>query len=256
MQERPSANFDDRIGDRSIDMLVLHYTGMASAAAALDRLCAADASVSAHYVIDEDGTGYRLVAEDKRAWHAGRAWWWGDRDVNSCSIGIELVNPGHEFGYRPFPEDQMQALEDLAADIVARHDIPPERVLGHSDVAPERKRDPGELLDWRRLADRGIALWPGEIAAIDAPALKLGDVGIDVVALQSGLARYGYRLDPTGVFNVQTERVVTAFQRHFRPAALDGVADPETGSILASLLAIIAADRTRSSAPAKAEPSP
>src|SRR5262249_42163258 len=145
-----------------IDMLVLHYTGMQSAAAAIDRLCDPAAKVSAHYLIEEDGTAWRLVDETRRAFHAGVSFWQGTTDVNSASIGIELVNPGHEWGYRPFPDAQMQTLETLAQEILRRHAIPPDRVVGHSDVAPARKQDPGELFDWRRLADAGIGLWPEE----------------------------------------------------------------------------------------------
>src|SRR5262249_6695143 len=144
-----------------IDMLVLHYTGMRTGEAALERLCDPVAKVSSHYLVEEDGTTWRLVPEEKRAWHAGVSFWAGERDINDFSIGIELVNPGHEFGYRPFPEAQMQALEALARDIVDRHAIRPHRVVGHSDVAPTRKTDPGELFDWARLARKGIGLWPG-----------------------------------------------------------------------------------------------
>ncbi len=160
--DRPSANFDARPEGAAVDILVVHYTGMETAEAALDRLMDPAAKVSAHYLIDEDGTLYRLVEEDRRAWHAGVASWRGATDVNARSIGIELVNPGHEFGYRPFPEAQTGALIDLAADIVARHRIPARNVVGHADVAPRRKMDPGELFDWPRLAAAGIGLWPEE----------------------------------------------------------------------------------------------
>lgn len=156
---RPSPNYNDR-APGAINMLVLHYTGMASCEDALARLCDPVAQVSAHYLIDEDGTVYQLVAEQHRAWHAGVSFWKGERDINSRSIGIELVNPGHELGYRAFPQIQMQALADLAHEILARHPIPPDRVLGHSDVAPGRKRDPGELFDWQWLAGQGIGVWP------------------------------------------------------------------------------------------------
>ncbi len=158
--EQPSPNHDARAEGKPLDMLLLHYTGMESAAAALDRMCDPAAKVSAHYMIDEDGTVYRLVDEDRRAWHAGVAHWAGEDDINSRAIGIELVNPGHEFGYRAFPEPQMAALEALCLDILSRHDIPPDRVLGHSDVAPDRRQDPGDLFDWKRLAAKGIGLWP------------------------------------------------------------------------------------------------
>jgi N-acetylmuramoyl-L-alanine amidase len=163
IRERPSPNHDSR-GEpphmRPIDMLVLHYTGMQSAAAALDRLCDATAQVSAHYVVEEDGTPWRLVPEARRAFHAGVSCWHGESSLNHVSIGIEIVNPGHEWGYRPFPDPQMAALEELCRDILSRHPIPPYRVVGHSDIAPDRKADPGELFDWPRLARAGIGLWP------------------------------------------------------------------------------------------------
>ena len=148
--ERPSPNHDTR-GGQAIDILLLHYTGMPSGEEALERLCDPNAEpgrVSAHYCIDEAGTTYRLVAEEERAWHAGVASWAGATNINARSIGIELVNPGHEFGYRPFPEAQMHSLMTLSQDILRRHAIPARRVLGHSDVAPLRKEDPGELFDW------------------------------------------------------------------------------------------------------------
>ena len=162
MKTSESPNFDARPPGARIDMLVLHYTGMVSAEAAIERLCDPAAKVSAHYLIDEDGAVRRLVDENHRAWHAGEASWRGKSDINARSLGIELVNPGHEFGYRPFPEAQMAALEALAQDILARHTIEARNVVGHSDVAPRRKTDPGELFDWRRLAEAGIGLWPGK----------------------------------------------------------------------------------------------
>lgn len=200
-------------------MLVLHYTGMESADAALARLCDPAAQVSAHYLIDEDGGIHRLVDESKRAWHAGLGFWRGDRDINGRSIGIELANPGHEFGYRAFPEPQIQALIGLSHDILGRHAIPPRNVIGHSDVAPDRKLDPGEFMDWPRLAQDGIGLWPDEAA--DPSENPLQD-----------LAAYGY--------NISTRHVVSAFQRHFRPARIDGLPDPHTCRIIAGLLAGIA----------------
>jgi N-acetylmuramoyl-L-alanine amidase len=211
--ERPSPNHDER-GDTAIDMLVLHYTGMTSAEAALERLCDVNAKVSAHYLIDEDGTIYALVPEARRAWHAGVSHWAGASDINARSIGIELVNPGHEFGYRAFSEMQISALIPLCHSILMRHPIPSARVLGHSDVAPARKDDPGELFPWKRLADAGIGLWPQAQGAAKA----------------EDLARYGY--DP----DAPQDKVITAFQRHFRPKKLDGLWDAECGGLLASLL--------------------
>lgn len=225
---RPSPNFNDRKSD-AVDMLVLHYTGMQSCDAALARLCDGEAKVSAHYLIGEGGQVYRLVAEEHRAWHAGVSCWAGERDVNSRSIGIELVNPGHEFGYRKFPQPQMQALVELSREILSRHPIPPQRILGHSDIAPGRKSDPGELFDWAWLAGQGIGVWASKsTSGAMAP--------VDNLDLQKDLARFGYEVPQTGILGTQTRAVITAFQRHFRQAKVDGVADAETGAILKSLL--------------------
>jgi N-acetylmuramoyl-L-alanine amidase len=213
--DRPSPNHDDRNG-AAIDMLVLHYTGMTSGAAAVDRLCDPASKVSGHYTIDEDGTVYAHVAEERRAWHAGVSHWAGGDNVNSCSIGIELVNPGHDYGYRAFPEAQIASLIDLCHGLLQRHPIPPSRVLGHSDVAPARKDDPGELFPWTRLAAAGIGIWP------EAMKSELG---------AEALTRYGY--DP----NAPQDKVITAFQRHFRPSNLNGEWDAECAGLLAGLLA-------------------
>jgi N-acetylmuramoyl-L-alanine amidase len=214
---RPSPNHNER--QRPVSMLVLHYTGMATGAAALDRLCEAAAAVSSHYLVEEDGTVWSLVPEERRAWHAGAAFWRGESDVNSASIGIEIVNPGHEFGYRDFPEPQMGAVEALAGDIVRRHGIAPWNVVGHSDVAPRRKQDPGELFDWWRLARAGIGLFP------EAPAAPSPDAAAD-------LARIGYETEDLAA-------TVTAFQRRFRPARLDGVLDDETRGLIAAVAALV-----------------
>ena len=223
MIERPSPNFEPRRMGLTVDMLVLHYTGMPSAEPALDRLCDPAAKVGAHYLIDEDGTIYRLVAEGMRAWHAGVASWRGETDVNGRSIGIELANPGHEFGYRPFPEAQMVALEELAGEILSRHPIPPRHVLGHSDVAPGRKTDPGELFDWPRLARAGIGLWPGDGGETGDPAAGDGE---------QLLAQFGYGIGET--VEIRTA-AIEAFQRHFRPSRIDGVMDRETHGRLGAL---------------------
>jgi N-acetylmuramoyl-L-alanine amidase len=227
--ERPSPNHDARPAGQAVDILLLHYTGMESATEALDRLCDPTARVSAHHCIDEDGTVYRLVDQARRAWHAGQSCWAGETDINARSIGIELVNPGHEFGYRAFPAPQMTALIALARDILARHPIPPERVLGHSDVAPLRKQDPGELFDWAGLAAHGIGLWPQPVVP---PAANP-----EVSEVQRQLARYGYAVPLHGMLDDETRAVVTAFQRHFRPAAVTGEPDAETAARLPSLLA-------------------
>ncbi len=239
--DRPSPSNDARSADRVIDMLVLHYTGMQSPDAALDRLCDPDVDVSAHYFIETSGTIFRLVPEARRAWHAGISAWAGETDINNLSIGIELENPGHEFGYQPYPEAQMVALEELAWDILRRHPIPRRRVLGHSDVAPSRKQDPGELFDWRRLAAKGIGLWaePAALRTTRSP-VELGDKGSSVTAAQSALAAYGYAVATDGHFDDKTRDVVLAFQRHFRPSRVDGCFDAETAAMLEALLELIA----------------
>lgn len=220
--ERPSPNHDARPG--AVDMLVLHYTGMPTAEDALTRLCDPEAKVSSHYTIDEAGVVYRHVPEERRAWHAGVSFWAGEKNVNGRSIGIEMVNPGHEFGYVPFAEAQITALIELAHGILSRHAIPARFVLGHSDVAPARKTDPGELFPWQRLAAAGIGLSP--------PALRAAD---SVPAFADQLSRFGYGVPPQ--VDVPVGAVVTAFQRHFRPSCIDGVADGECAAILAALLA-------------------
>lgn len=232
IEELPSPNCDERPAGQKVDILLLHYTGMRSAAEALDRLCDPAAKVSAHYLVDEDGTVWRLVPEARRAWHAGVASWAGAGDINARSIGIELVNPGHEFGYRAFPEPQMAALETLAQGILGLHPIPPRRVLGHSDVAPLRKEDPGELFDWARLAKAGIGMWPGDMQIV-------GGMAEDIARLQADLTRYGYEVPRTGVYDPATRAAVVAFQRHFRPLLVDGVADLGTVLRLTELLDLI-----------------
>ena len=235
----PSPNFGPRKDGARIDMLVLHYTGMKSCAEALARLVDPAAQVSAHYVIDEDGTIYRMVDETMRAWHAGEGAWRGAGDVNSRSIGIELVNPGHEFGYREFPSAQMDALIGLARDILARHAIRPIDVVGHSDVAPQRKTDPGEKFDWRALAAAGIGVWPRRPSM--AAALDTGPYGDERVLLteaQTRLARIGYGIDATGRADEATAAVLRAFQRRFRPKRIDGRLDAETFALIEAVLAL------------------
>ena len=217
---RPSPNHDRRrLGPP--DMLILHYTGMSSAAAALDRLCDPAARVSAHYLVEEDGRIWQLVPEARRAWHAGESGWLDRRDINAHSIGVEIVNPGHELGYRAFPDEQIAAVAELCRGIMARWRVPRRFVLGHSDVAPHRKQDPGERFPWDALARAGIGIWPDFSAA---PAGVPGSAG----ELQAALAAFGYDLAPTGTLDARTAVVVTAFQRHFRPRNCDGVADLET----------------------------
>jgi N-acetylmuramoyl-L-alanine amidase len=237
----PSPNFGARRGVGRPDMLLLHYTGVEAANKAIDWLSRPESGVSAHYVIDEAGGITQLVAESMRAWHAGIAVWAGETDINSASVGIEIHNPGHELGYREFPEPQLRALEALALDVIARHRIPPERVLAHSDVAPARKKDPGEKFPWARLAAAGIGHWvvPEPVNwACDGLATAKGR---RVAEAQALLARYGYGVELTGVADAATQGVVRAFQRHFRPERADGRIDHSTIATLERLIAALAA---------------
>lgn len=214
-----SPNHDER--KLPVTMLVLHYTGMPDCQGALDRLTSPEAKVSSHYCVDEDGSIYRLVEEDRRAWHAGRSYWRGVRDVNSASIGIEIVNPGHEFGYRPFPDEQIAALIPLVADIKERHGIGRGNVVGHSDIAPGRKEDPGELFPWEALAKRRLAL--------PSPTRGLIDPFWPDAAFLLALERFGYDV-------TDHAKAVIAFQRRFRPARVDGIVDGECRAKLLALL--------------------
>ncbi len=235
----PSANYGARAGPP--DMILLHYTGMPTGEAALERLRDPAAQVSAHYLVEEDGRVFALVPEERRAWHAGRAFWRGLTDINSASVGIEIVNPGHEFGYRAFSDAQTLSVINLVADIRSRWTIPDSRILAHSDVAPDRKEDPGELFPWKRLAEAGHGLWAEPPAAPGAP-LRAGDEGPGVFALQAGLTRLGYDSAPSGVYDGATATVVRAFQRHWRPSKVDGEADGETRARLIAVLRLAAAD--------------
>ena len=234
IRDLPSPNHDARPDGTPIDTLVLHYTGMPTAAEAIARLRDPAARVSAHYVVEEDGTVWRLVPEERRAWHAGISHWRGREALNGRSIGIEVVNPGHEWGYRPFPALQMAALCDLCLEILARHPaITPRDVVAHSDVAPDRKQDPGELFDWEGLAANGVGLWPAGVA-----------VGEDTAPVAGGaeralplLAAIGYRTD------LPAPLLLAAFQRHWRPERVDGAADAGTLRRLEALAALLGEDR-------------
>jgi len=234
----PSPNHGERKDGRRPDMIVLHYTGMPHAPAALERLCAPTSEVSSHYFVFEDGRVIQLVPESRRAWHAGAAIWAAETDINSCSIGIEIANPGHEYGYRDFPKRQIAAVTTLCRGILTRHTIPPARVLGHSDVAPSRKQDPGEKFPWRTLHDSGVGHWvkPAKITEGGAP-LALGDRGDAVAAMQTSLSTYGYGIAVNGHYDSAMHEVVAAFQRHFRPERVDGVSDASTRNTLQDLLA-------------------
>jgi N-acetylmuramoyl-L-alanine amidase len=220
-------------------MLLLHYTGMADGDVALRWMCMERSQVSSHYLVHEDGRIVQLVREVDRAWHAGAGSWRGGDDINSRSIGIEIVNPGHEHGYRPFPPEQIAALLALCQEIVDRWQIAPEDVLGHSDVAPGRKLDPGELFPWAALAAGGVGHFTRPEAITGGRFFGLGDSGEPVTAYQSLLAAYGYGIEPTGRFDERTRAVTIAFQQHFRPAKVDGVADMSTITTLHRLLSTL-----------------
>jgi N-acetylmuramoyl-L-alanine amidase len=234
---QPSPNLDERKGGPP-DMILLHYTGMQTGEAALQRLCTRESKVSAHYVVFEDGRIVQCVPESMRAWHAGASSWAGETDINSRSIGIEIVNPGHEFGYRDFPLRQTAAVISLCKSIYTRRGpISADRVLGHSDVAPARKQDPGERFPWELLSESGIGHWVRAAQLnLEGTTLRASDRGEAVTRLQRTLRNYGYGIADTGVFDDNTREVVAAFQRHFRPARVDGIADPSTLLTLRALI--------------------
>ncbi len=234
IRDLPSPNHDSRPQDGRIDMLVLHYTGMRSAKDALDRLRDPAARVSSHYVVEEDGAIWRLVPETLRAWHAGVSHWRGHAGLNDRSIGIEIVNPGHEFGYRDFPVLQTAAVCDLCLDVLGRHPIPPRNVVGHSDIAPDRKEDPGELFDWEGLAQNGVGLWPQGVPDLGTAGQVRDAAGLREV--RAALAAIGYRVDREGALDPALAGVLRAFQRHWRGEAVTGQADAGT---LARLLAVV-----------------
>lgn len=233
-------------------MIVLHYTGMPDANAALERLSASDSEVSAHYFVFEDGRIVQLVQESRRAWHAGASSWAGETDINSCSVGIEIANPGHDYGYPDFPKRQIAAVTALCRGIQTRNSILPVRVLAHSDVAPGRKQDPGEKFPWRILYDSGVGLWVEPAPIIEGVLLALGDRGDAVSEMQDLLGQYGYGVNVNGNYDSVMHDVVAAFQRHFRPLRVDGVSDESTRATLRSLLAArlrAIGARTRDSGP-------
>lgn len=235
---QPSPNFDERAGNRRPDMILLHYTGMPTGQAALSRLTMAASKVSSHYVVFEDGRIVQLVLEAKRAWHAGVSSWAGETDINSRSIGIEIVNPGHEFGYVNFPLRQIAAVISLCKGILTRRGpISADRILAHSDVAPSRKQDPGEKFPWELLSESGIGHWVRAAPLdLDGITLRPGDRGDQVTRMQRTLKAYGYGIEDNGHFDDAARDVITAFQRHFRPARVDGIADPSTLLTLRALV--------------------
>ena len=234
----PSPNHGERKDGRRPDLILLHYTGMEQADAALVRLTTHGSQVSAHYFVFEDGRIVQMVEESRRAWHAGDSFWAGETDINSCSIGIEIANPGHDFGYPEFPARQIAAVTALCRSILTRHAVPVARVLAHSDVAPSRKQDPGEKFPWRLLHDSGIGHWVKPAPLVDdEPIFALGDGSDAITTMQKSLAEYGYGVPTNGAYDSATQAVVAAFQRHFRPQRVDGIADGSTRKTLQELLA-------------------
>jgi N-acetylmuramoyl-L-alanine amidase len=244
----PSANFGERNKGRIPDMILLHYTGMPDVQGAIAQLCTAGTDVSAHYIVLEDGRIIQCVPESKRAWHAGVGTWAGEDDINSCSIGVEIVNRGHDWGYPEFPLRQIAAVIALCRGIMLRRNVPSHRVLAHSDVAPSRKKDPGEKFPWHSMANSGVGHWVQPAPIVPSEGLKLGAISEAVRDLQLALARYGYGVPVTGKYDTTTTEVVTAFQRHFRPGRVDGVADHSTLMTLQSLLASLPAEATAAAA--------
>src|SRR6476469_3489744 len=238
----PSPNYGDRNGGRLADMIVLHYTGMPDVEGAIAQLCTRGTDVSAHYIVLEDGRIVQSVPESKRAWHAGVSSWAGEEDINSCSIGVEIINRGHDWGYPDFPLRQIAATIALCRGIMLRRKVPSHRVLGHSDVAPARKKDPGEKFPWHSLANSGVGHWVQPAPITPGHALTAGAVSDDVRDLQQALAKYGYSIPVTGEYDATTVEVVTAFQRHFRPERVDGIADHSTLATLQALLVRLATD--------------
>ena len=239
MRVRSSPNQDARPPAIPIDTLVLHYTGMRTAETALERLCDPASRVSSHYVVEEDGTIWQLVPEERRAWHAGASFWRGNTHINARSIGIEIVNPGHEWGYRPFPAAQMQGLLTLCQALLARHPIPHRNVVAHSDIAPDRKQDPGELFDFSFLSRNGVGLFPHHVADLGTSGAPLSAAALAPV--RADLIAVGYDLAPTGAPDPSLAAVLTAFQRHWRPEAITGAADRGTRARLAALIDLFAA---------------
>ena len=239
---RLSPNCDERLPPEGhdkpvIDTIILHYTGMESAEAALERMCDPDAEVSAHYMIDEQGKVFELVAPEKRAWHAGVSFWQGRNGLNHTSIGIELVNPGHDLGYLGFPEAQIESLLALLRSLRDKFDIPANRYLGHSDVAPGRKVDPGEKFPWQRLSEEGFGVWP--TSRCDATLTnkktilaKKGMMGSEIASLNKLLVLAGYSVPVNEEFSQMTADALAAFQRHWHQEGVHGYLDESTLVVL------------------------
>ncbi|MEE2951723.1 MAG: N-acetylmuramoyl-L-alanine amidase [Pseudomonadota bacterium] len=236
---RPSPNHNERVGVARPDILLLHYTGMGTAEQALERLTSPEAEVSSHYLVHEDGRIVQMVAEERRAWHAGRGSWRGKGDINSRSIGIEIVNGGYVAGLPPYSDSQIEAVIALCRDCVTRHGIEPHRVLAHSDIAPDRKEDPGEHFPWDRLFFAGVGHMVRPSPIRGGRFLSIGDEGAPVEAYRQLLAAYGYGIEAGGRFDEATRLATIAFQRHFRPERVDGVADVSTVETLHRLLSAL-----------------
>ncbi|MAI88958.1 N-acetylmuramoyl-L-alanine amidase [Ponticaulis sp.] len=240
--DSPSPNFNDR--RFPVDMLVLHYTGMKTGPSALERMCDPKAEVSSHYMVEENGDVFQLVDESMRAWHAGRSSWFGDTDLNSRSVGIEIVNRGHNIPLpggelQPYFRAQIESVIELSKSILDRHKIPQNRVVGHSDIAPERKDDPGEHFPWEELSERGVGFWPvrpDETAfpsvAPQGEGIKLGETSERVAELQSLLAQIGYAVEADGTYDKFLGIVITAFQRRWNQSSVTGLADPMTVELI------------------------
>jgi N-acetylmuramoyl-L-alanine amidase len=227
--QSPSPNYDARKDGKKPSLIILHYTGMPEADDARLRLCDAASKVSAHYLIERGGQVWQLVAESERAWHAGVGAWQAETDINSASIGIELVNRGHQWGYQTFPEPQIAAVKALLRDIQTRYAIPSHNILGHSDVAPQRKEDPGEFFPWHSLASEGIGLWPAATIADD----RL----MEYAEARRLLRSIGYDCVAAGEYDLPLRRVMLAFQRHWLPRHLSGLADKPTAAMLRAVAA-------------------
>jgi N-acetylmuramoyl-L-alanine amidase len=260
-----SPNHGERAAGRQPDMILLHYTGMPDAQEALLRLCSEGSGVSCHYVVMDDGRVIQCVPESRRAWHAGESYWAGETDINSCSIGIEIANPGHDNGYPDFSKKQIAAVTALCRGIVLRRNIHPQRVLAHSDVAPSRKMDPGEKFPWEELHRARVGHWVKPVPIMPGPDFTLGDRGEIIQLFQQQLAAYGYFVPVNGAFDVATQDAVMAFQRHFRASQVDGVMDSSTMMTLNALIQSVPAytppapptvpeiATTRAAEPARAE---
>jgi N-acetylmuramoyl-L-alanine amidase len=238
IREHPSPNHDERPQGGAVDVLILHYTGMKSAREAIDRLCDPNSQVSSHYVVDEDGAILSLVPEERRAWHAGVSYWRGHTALNGRSIGIEIVNPGHEWGYRDFPALQMAAVCDLCLSILSRHPIPGRNVVAHGDVAPDRKEDPGEKFGWEELARNGVGIWPSGTVGSGTGGLIRNATGLRRV--RAALAAIGYQVAPEGALDPALSAVLRAFQRHWRQEAVTGQADAGTVARLRAVAGLVA----------------